>query len=99
MDPAQFQRQDLSLSQLDGPTDTPTSKAFQTPVSAKANGKMGGSNAPRIDTEPIYTAIKAALGEGFGTYRDAIASFVLGVYSVFSAHILDDAAHMPVKTV
>lgn len=85
MDPAQFQRQDVSLAQLDGSTDTPISKSFQTPVSAKANGKMslslggGGVGAvPRIDTEPVYTALKAALGEGFGVYREAIAGFVLG---------------------
>lgn len=85
MDPAQFQRQDTSLPQLDGLTDTPTSKTLQTPISAKAGGKNGGMAPPRIDTEPIYTALKAALGEGFGTYRDAVAGFVLGEWLVYKA--------------
>lgn len=40
-----------------------------------------GVGAPRIDTEPIYTALKAALGDSFGPYRDAIAGFVLGKLS------------------
>ncbi|KAF1356422.1 transcriptional regulator of RNA polII, SAGA, subunit-domain-containing protein [Delphinella strobiligena] len=78
MDPAQFQRRDTSLPQLDGLTDTPTSKTLQTPISAKIGPKNGAMAPPRIDTEPIYTALKAALGEGFGTYRDGVAGFVLG---------------------
>lgn len=81
MDPAQFmqQRPDTMSTQMDLSADTPISKSMQTPLSIKINGKHGGgSTAPRIDTEPIYTALKAALGEGFGTYRDAIASFMLG---------------------
>jgi len=32
----------------------------------------------RVDTESIYTALKAALGEEFGAYRVAIADFMLG---------------------
>ena len=60
--------------------DTPTSKSLQTPLSIKTNGKTAaGMSVARIDTEPIYTALKAALGEGFSTYRDGIAAFVLGM--------------------
>lgn len=79
MDPAQFTRQDTLPPQLDGLTDTPTSKSLQTPISAKINGKTASGGVPRIDTEPIYTALKAALGDGFGTYRDTVAGFVLGI--------------------
>lgn len=85
MDPAQFQRRDTSLPQLDGLTDTPTSKTLQTPISAKIGPKNGAMAPPRIDTEPIYTALKAALGEGFGTYRDGVAGFVLGEWLVYKA--------------
>lgn len=84
MDPSHLTQRQESLSlQLDGPTDTPTSKTMQTPVSTKVNEKVGGvgNAAPRIDTEPIYTALKTALGESFTAYRDIIAGFVLGAYT------------------
>lgn len=46
---------------------------MQTPSSVR----MG---VPRIDTEPMYTALKAAIGESWPVYKSAINSFLLGTY-------------------
>jgi hypothetical protein len=35
--------------------------------------------APRIDVEPIYTALKALIGENWQTYKTSVAEFVLGM--------------------
>jgi transcriptional coactivator HFI1/ADA1 len=32
----------------------------------------------RIDLEPLYTALKLAIGEHWGTYKDAISLFAVG---------------------
>jgi hypothetical protein len=33
---------------------------------------------PRIDVEPIYTALKLAVGEHWPVYKDAVSLFVMG---------------------
>jgi hypothetical protein len=35
---------------------------------------------PRIDLEPLYTALKAAIGESWGTYKESISLFVMGKF-------------------
>lgn len=35
---------------------------------------------PRIDLEPLYTALKQAIGENWGTYKESISLFVMGQY-------------------
>ncbi|KAI9675610.1 MAG: hypothetical protein M1817_000976 [Caeruleum heppii] len=59
-----------------------------TPLAAVKSLSSGGgstqkqpkvvSMAQRIDLEPIYTALKAAVGEHWLVYKDAISLFVLG---------------------
>jgi len=34
--------------------------------------------AQRIDLEPLYTALKATVGENWATYKEAISHFILG---------------------
>jgi transcriptional coactivator HFI1/ADA1 len=34
----------------------------------------------RIDLEPLYTALKIAIGEHWGTYKESISLFVMGKY-------------------
>ncbi|KAH7064758.1 transcriptional regulator of RNA polII, SAGA, subunit-domain-containing protein [Macrophomina phaseolina] len=36
------------------------------------------SSAPRIDIEPLYTALKAHIGDHWAAYKEAISLFVLG---------------------
>ncbi|KAK4540350.1 hypothetical protein LTR36_009307 [Oleoguttula mirabilis] len=61
------------------PTLSPTltAKTLPTPVSSqfKNGGKMP---VQRVDLEPIYTQLKAALGEGWTEYKAAVNAFVLG---------------------
>lgn len=53
-----------------------TSKTLPTPQSsALKNGKVP---VPRVDLEPIYTQLKAALGDQWADYKAAINAFVLG---------------------
>jgi transcriptional coactivator HFI1/ADA1 len=33
---------------------------------------------PRIDLEPLYTALKLVIGDHWGTYKETISLFVLG---------------------
>lgn len=32
----------------------------------------------RIDIEPLYTALKTAIGEHWGTYKESVSLFVMG---------------------
>lgn len=36
------------------------------------------TSAPRIDIEPLYTALKAQIGDHWAAYKEAISLFVLG---------------------
>ena len=49
-------------------------------VTAPSSQKVSKSShvPPRIDLEPLYTALKAAIGENWGTYKNAISLFVMG---------------------
>lgn len=95
IDPAALSRSDsvsasfpgpLSLKQPNGISALPSQKAIKT-VSA----------AQRIDLEPYYTSLKAAVGEHFIKYKEAISLFILGesfamcyVYEIDSARPFAD---------
>ncbi|OMP81489.1 Transcriptional coactivator HFI1/ADA1 [Diplodia seriata] len=49
--------------------------ASLTPLKPGTNLKQ---SAPRIDIEPLYTALKAQIGEHWAAYKEAISLFVLG---------------------
>lgn len=55
--------------------------ASLTPLKPGSNPRQ---NAPRIDIEPLYTALKAQIGEHWAAYKEAISLFVLGEF-VFAA--------------
>ena len=42
--------------------------------------KNGRLPVPRVDLEPIYLQLKAALGDGWNAYKDAVGKFVCGTY-------------------
>ena len=54
------------------------SKAIPTalPITQR-NGKIP---VPRVDLEPIYTQLKAALGDQWADYKAAVNNFVCGTY-------------------
>jgi len=77
IDPAALSRSDsvttanpasLSLSKTNGVLAQPSLKAIKTI-----------NTAQRIDLEPLYTSLKAAIGDNWGNYKEAISSFVLGM--------------------
>lgn len=77
IDPAALSRSDsittahpasLSLKQVNGIT---------APLSQKAQKIV--STAQRIDLEPLYTSLKAAIGDNWAKYKEAISLFVLGM--------------------
>ena len=79
IDPAALSRSDsltianpssLSLKQVNGVSAITSQKAVKT-VSA----------AQRIDLEPLYTSLKAAIGDHWGKYKEAFSLFILGIYS------------------
>lgn len=53
-----------------------TTKPSATPLSLST--KTGKAPVPRIELEPIYTQLKAALGDQWTDYKTAINAFVLG---------------------
>ena len=76
IDPAALSRSDsitaafpgsLSLKQPNGISALPSHKSVKI-VSA----------AQRIDLEPYYTSLKAAIGENFAKYKEAICGFIVG---------------------
>ena len=76
IDPAALSRSDsvatanpssLSLSKVNSVSALPSQKATKAV-----------STAQRIDLEPLYTSLKAAIGDNWGKYKEAISLFVLG---------------------
>jgi transcriptional coactivator HFI1/ADA1 len=63
---------------MDGPdlgrVESLDSNKMQTP----SNMRMG---VPRIDVEPLFTALKAAIGEAWPEYKTTLNSFFLGTAS------------------
>jgi transcriptional coactivator HFI1/ADA1 len=56
---------------------TLTTKALATPSTAlNKNGKIP---IPRVDLEPIYVQLKAALGDQWADYKAAVNAFTLGM--------------------
>jgi transcriptional coactivator HFI1/ADA1 len=44
----------------------------------KISTKGSGHVPQRIDLEPLYTALKQAVGDHWGSYKEAISLFVMG---------------------
>lgn len=76
IDPAALSRTD-SIPQLSA-ASLGNSKANVTtaPLSVKTTKTV--NSAQRIDLEPIYTSLKAAVGDRWGEYKEAMSLFVLG---------------------
>ena len=45
---------------------------------------MGGRVGPtRIDLEPIYAQLKAAIGDKMSLYRDSVGAYMMGMLACF----------------
>jgi transcriptional coactivator HFI1/ADA1 len=42
--------------------------------------RPGRTGASRIDLEPVYTALKAAIGDNWPLYRDSLGGYTMGEY-------------------
>ncbi len=76
IDPAALSRSD-SISQ---PTLTPltTTKLNGASVPSSQKTTKPTNSAQRIDLEPLYTALKAAIGDSWGTYKEAVNLLAIG---------------------
>jgi hypothetical protein len=79
IDPAALSRTDsasaaLSSSKNTAPSSSTTQKSTKALISV-----------PRLDLEPIYTELKAAIGDKWTEYKQATSGFLLGMYRRFDA--------------
>ncbi|KAL9096521.1 MAG: hypothetical protein Q9165_001518 [Trypethelium subeluteriae] len=75
MNPADLQRTD-SISHHGTSTPLLASTSLPTPTTRPTEPEK--KKAPRVDIEPIYTALKQGIGEGWSKYKEAISDFVQG---------------------
>jgi transcriptional coactivator HFI1/ADA1 len=78
---------DIDPAALSRPMISTTPILPPKPLSAQAPSapKISKSShvPPRIDLEPLYTALKSAIGEHWGAYKESISLFVMGTYLFF----------------
>jgi transcriptional coactivator HFI1/ADA1 len=55
-------------------------KTLSAPAPSAPKVSKSSHVPPRIDLEPLYTALKTAIGEHWGTYKESISLFVMGSY-------------------
>lgn len=80
IDPAALSRQDsisqpltsLVINKTNGASAAPAQKTPKAP-----------NTVQRIDLEPLYTSLKAAIGDQWGKYKEATSLFVLGMYCIY----------------
>ncbi|KAI9790314.1 MAG: transcriptional coactivator hfi1/ADA1 [Candelina submexicana] len=75
IDPAALSRTDSAPGP--SPVTATPSKSIGPSAAAPKQGKTINT-AQRIDLEPLYTALKNAVGEHWAVYKEAISLFVLG---------------------
>ena len=76
IDPAALSRPAISTTPILPPKTISASSAPSAPKPSKLSHVP-----PRIDLEPLYTALKQAIGEHWTTYKESISLFVMGAYN------------------
>ncbi|KAI9762527.1 MAG: transcriptional coactivator hfi1/ADA1 [Chaenotheca gracillima] len=77
IDPAALSRSASGAQPSSTPLAPVKSISNSTPASQKPT-KSTSSSGQRIDLEPLYTPLKAAVGEHWVAYKEAISLFILG---------------------
>lgn len=75
IDPAALSRPD-SISQPS--TSLVINKQNNTPTAPAPKAQKASNTVQRIDLEPLYTSLKAAIGDQWGKYKEATSLFILG---------------------
>ncbi|KAL8821891.1 MAG: hypothetical protein Q9191_007219 [Dirinaria sp. TL-2023a] len=75
IDPAALSRTD-SISQPS--TSLTISKPSTAPTSSAPKAQKASNAVQRIDLEPLYTSLKAAIGDQWAKYKEATSLFILG---------------------
>ncbi|KAI4138902.1 MAG: hypothetical protein L6R39_006557 [Caloplaca ligustica] len=76
INPAALSRSDSIATSVLQPLNTSKINGASLPSSIKA--QKPSNAAQRIDLEPLYTNLKAAVGDNWGKYVDAVGLFILG---------------------
>ena len=76
IDPAALSRLDTISQPTLAPLTTTKLNGSSVPSSQKT--AKPANTAQRIDIEPLYTALKAAIGDQWGAYKEAINLLVIG---------------------
>ncbi|KAL9035851.1 MAG: hypothetical protein Q9214_006403, partial [Letrouitia sp. 1 TL-2023] len=79
IDPAALSRTDSIPHQLSNPL--PLSRSNGTSLSSTQRVQKAATTAQRIDYEPLYANLKAAIGDNWNVYKDALNYFLLGHYN------------------
>ena len=69
----------MNPADLTLPTLSPTLASKNLPTPQSSAHKNGKTPVPRVNLEPIYTQLKAALGEHWAEYKTAVNAFILGM--------------------
>lgn len=77
---------------MDGP-DLGRVESLDSKLQTPSTMRMG---VPRIDTEPLITALKAAIGESWPEYKSTLSSFFLGTMSCASSAQIEYALTAPI---
>ena len=76
MNPADLQRTD-NISHHGSSTPLLASRPLPTPTIKPVEPEKK-KTTPRVEIEPIYTALKQGMGEGWTKYKEAISGFIQG---------------------
>ncbi|KAA8569354.1 hypothetical protein EYC84_001004 [Monilinia fructicola] len=74
IDPAALSRPSLTNK---SPTPVLPTKSLTATTPVQKSAKFNHV-PPRIDLEPLYTAVKSAIGENWGVYKESIGLFLMG---------------------
>lgn len=81
VDPAALSRPDSASAAMASSKAAASASAAQKPTKALIS-------VPRLDLEPIYTDLKAAIGDNWAEYKQSTGLFLLGTTSLpFSSHV------------
>lgn len=85
----------ISGAALQQASATPTLSTKPLPPPLK---KPSAPTAPRIDLEPLYSALKAAIGDNWPVYKEACALYLSGAYTFTLSYPLNCPSQLTIHT-